>query len=85
MMMIKPMITYELSRRWKAVYMPYGISVYWDKPSGDRAYLPIGAGLQHEFRIGRQKMAVSLQFFKYVLRPAKGAEYDVRLMVELDF
>ena len=85
MLMVKPMITYELSKRWKAVYMPYGITVYWDKPSGDRAYLPLGAGLQYAFGAGKQEMAVSLQFFKYVLRPSKGAEYDLRLMVEFDF
>ena len=85
MLMVKPMITYELSRRWKAVYMPYGISVYWDKPSGDRVYLPIGGGIQYAFGAGRQEMAVSLQFFQYVLRPSKGAEYDLRLMVEFDF
>lgn len=85
MLMVKPMITYELSRRLKAVYMPYGISVYWDKPSGDRAYVPLGGGLQYGFCVGRQEMAVSLQFFKYVLRPSKGTEYDLRLMVEFDF
>ena len=58
---------------------------YWDKPSGDRAYLPLGGGLQYAFGARRQEMAVSLQFFKYVLRPSKGAEYDLRLMVEFDF
>ena len=84
MLMVKPMITYELGHRWKAVYMPYGISVYWDKPSGDKVYLPLGGGIQHGFRLGRQEMALSLQFFKYVLRPSKGAEYDMRLMVEFD-
>lgn len=85
MLMVKPMITYELSRRWKAVYVPYGITVYWDKPASERAYLPLGGGFQYAFGAGRQEMAVSLQFFKYVLRPSKGTEYDLRLMVEFDF
>ena len=85
MLMIKPMITYELSRRWKAVYMPYGISVYWNKPSGNRTYVPLGGGLQYDFRIGSQEMAVSAQLFNYVARPSKGTEWDLRFMLELDF
>lgn len=85
MLMIKPMVTYDLGRCWKAVYMPYGISVYWEKPKSDMIYLPVGGGIQRDFRIGRQEMAVSLQLFQYVLRPSKGAEYDMRLMVEFDF
>ena len=85
MLMVKPMITYEFASRWKAVYMPYGISVYWEKPRGQRAYVPLGGGIQHEFCIGSQKMAASLQFFKYVVRPSKGSEYDLRFMLEFDF
>ena len=85
MMMIKPMITYDLAEKWKAVYMPYGISVYWNKKSGQKAYLPLGGGLQYNFAIGSQEMAASAQFFKYVVRPDKGSEYDLRFMLEFDF
>ena len=85
MLMIKPMITYELSRRWKAVYMPYGISVYWNKPSGSRTYVPLGGGLQYGFKIGSQDMAVSAQLFNYVARPSKGTQWDLRFMLEFDF
>jgi hypothetical protein len=85
MLMIKPMITYELNCHWKAVYMPYGISVYWNKPSGNRAYVPLGGGFQYDFRIGRQDMAVSLQYFQYVVRPTGGSEGDLRLMLQFDW
>jgi len=85
MMMIKPMITYELVDHLKAVYMPYGISIYWNKDPGERAYVPLGGGLQYDFSIGSQTTAVSLQFFKYVVRPSAGSEYDLRLMIEFDF
>ena len=84
MLMVKPMITYDLGRCWKAVYMPYGVSVYWDKPSGEKVYLPLGGGIQRDFPIGRRELAASVQFFKYVLRPSKGSEYDLRFMLELD-
>ena len=85
MLMIKPMVTYELARHFKAVYMPYGISVYWEKKSGENIYLPLGGGLQYDFRLWRQELAVSLQFHHYVLRPTKGTENEIRFMLELDF
>jgi hypothetical protein len=85
MLMIKPMVTYDLGKQWKAVYMPYGVSVYWNKPASDAVYLPLGGGLQRDFRIGSLEMAASVQFFSYVVRPPKGSEYDLRFMLELDF
>lgn len=85
MLMVKPMITYHLGKKWKAVYMPYGISVYWNKPVSDAVYVPLGGGLQRDFRIGSLDMAASAQFFSYVVRPAKGSEYDLRFMLEFDF
>ncbi len=85
MFMLKPMITYELNSCWKAVYMPYGVSIYWNKKPGQKVYLPLGGGMQYDFRIGSQKTAISLQYFYNVLRPTGGTEHDLRLMVEFDF
>lgn len=85
MFMLKPMLTYELSSRWKLVYMPYGISVYWNKPINDAVYVPVGGGVQYDFRLGSQKMAVSVQLFQYVVRPRSGSEHDLRFMLEADF
>ncbi len=85
MLMIKPMITYEMFTNWKAVYMPYGISVYWNKPNKDAVYVPLGAGIQHDFTIGSQKMAASLAFYEYVIRPEKGSQYDLRFLLQFDF
>ena len=85
MMMIKPMITYDLNEKWKAVYMPYGISIYWNKPSDQRVYFPLGGGVQRQFNIGSKPSAFSVQLFKNVLRPDSGAEHDFRLMFEVNF
>ena len=85
MMMIKPMITYEFVENWKVIYMPYGISVYWNKKSGQKVYVPLGGGVQHDFRIGSQEIGASLQFFNYVVRPDKGSENDLRFMLEFNF
>lgn len=85
MFMLKPMVTYDLGHRWKAVYMPYGVSIYWDKPLEDAVYLPVGGGVQKDFRIGSLHMGASVQFFKYVLRSRKGAEHELRFMLETNF
>jgi hypothetical protein len=85
MMMIKPMITYDLNEKWKAVYMPYGISAYWNKPSGQKWYVPLGGGFQRQFNIGSKASAFSVQLFRNVVRPDSGAEHDFRLMLEINF
>jgi hypothetical protein len=85
MMMIKPMITWDLNPKWKAVYMPYGVSVYWNKPSGQRVYFPVGGGIQRQFNIGERASAFSLQYFYNVLRPDDGIKQDLRLMLEINF
>ncbi len=78
MLMVKPMITYEVAERWKAVYMPYGISQYWNKPSGQQLYVPVGGGVQYGFNVKGLDMATSVQFFNYAVRPDGGAENEVR-------
>jgi hypothetical protein len=85
MMMIKPMITYDLQPKWKAVYMPYGVSVYWDKPAGQRVYFPLGGGIQRQFDIGNKSSAFSMQYFYNVVAPDKGVKQDLRFMFEVNF
>lgn len=81
-LMIKPFIYYELAEKWDFVYVPYGISVYWKKPSGEDIYFPVGGGVQRSFG---DKMNFSMQFFQNVLRPTKGTKYDLRFMLEFVF
>jgi hypothetical protein len=77
--MAKPFVVYAINDKWDALYMPYGISVYWNKPSGEDIYFPLGGGFQRH--LGKS-MNFSVQFFKNVLRPTKGTEYDLRFMLE---
>ena len=85
MLMIKPFFVYKLTGKWDLIYMPYGVSVYWNKASGEKVYLPLGGGAQRHFQLGSLKMNLGLQLFKNVVRPTKGTVYDLRGVVEFVF
>jgi hypothetical protein len=83
MLMLKPFAVYTLVKRFDLIYMPYGVSVYWNKPSGENVYLPLGGGGQYQVPLGSETtLNMGLQFFKNVIRPTKGTEYDLRLLIE---
>lgn len=81
-LMLKPFFIYKATEKWWLISMPYGISYYWNKPSGEQLLLPVGGGLQHNFHIGDQGLAFSAQIFNYVERPSKYPEWNVRLALE---
>ncbi|MBT8246903.1 MAG: hypothetical protein KJN73_03760, partial [Acidimicrobiia bacterium] len=85
MLMIKPFVYFSLSDHWDLMYVPYGISVYWNKPSGEKAYVPIGGGGQYKTHIGSLGMNLGLQLFNNVVRPTTGTVWDLRLLVEIVF
>ena len=86
MLMIKPFIVYNLVKKWDLIYMPYGISVYWNKPKGEKVYLPIGGGIQHQFTLGpKLELNAGVQLFHNVIRPTKGTVDDLRFLIEFIF
>ena len=85
MLLIKPFVYYALSDSWDLMYVPYGIQVYWNKPSGEKMYLPIGGGTQYKTRLGSLGLNLGAQLFNNVVRPTKGTVWDLRFLVELVF
>jgi len=85
MLLVKPFLYYEFVDNWSLVYVPYGISVYWNKPSGENVYIPLGGGVQRSFILGSIGLNVSAQFFNNVVRPSKGTVNDLRFLIELAF
>jgi hypothetical protein len=85
MLMIKPFVYFTLSDHWDLTYVPYGISVYWLKDAGEKAYVPIGGGGQYKTRLGSLGLNLGAQLFNNVIRPTKGTVWDLRLLVELVF
>ncbi|MCL7978799.1 MAG: hypothetical protein M8865_02785 [marine benthic group bacterium] len=85
MLMIKPFVYYSLSDRWDLTYVPYGISVYWNKPSGEAVYLPIGGGGQYKTHLGSLGLNLGAQLFYNVVRPTTGTVWDLRFLAEVVF
>ena len=85
MLLVKPFLYYEFADNWSLMYVPYGISVYWNKPSGENVYIPLGGGVQRSFQLGSIGLNVSAQFFNNVVRPSKGTVNDLRFLFELAF
>lgn len=85
MLMIKPFVYYSITPNWDLTYVPYGISVYWNKPSGEKVYFPLGGGIQRSLTLGPIGMNLGGQLFWNAVRPEKGTVYDLRFLVELAF
>ena len=81
-LIIKPFVYYSLNEVWDLMYVPYGISVYWDKNSGDKVYLPLGGGAQRRFRVGSAEMNLGAALYYNAVRPDNGTEWDLRLLLE---
>ncbi|MFW2405300.1 MAG: transporter [Gammaproteobacteria bacterium] len=85
MFIAKPFVYYSLNDKWDLMYVPYGISIYWDKASGEKAYVPIGGGAQRHFKVGSAEMNVGAALYKNVVRPTKGPNWDLRFLLEFQF
>ena len=59
--------------------------MYWNKPSGEKMYVPIGGGAQYKTHLGSLGLNLGLQLFNNVVRPTTGTVWDLRLLVELVF
>lgn len=81
----KYFLMYDLNPDWKLISIPYGVTYYWNKPSDEALSLPVGGGIQRNLHWGKQELSVHLQAFKYIVRPSKGSEADVRLTLEWYF
>jgi hypothetical protein len=85
MLMIKPFAYYTFAKNWDLTYVPYGITVYWNKDPGEKVYLPLGGGIQRGLQAGSVQVNLGAQLFRNVIRPSKGTVWDLRGLVELAF
>ena len=85
MLMIKPFLFFTVAKGWDLIYVPYGITVYWNKEPGEKVYLPLGGGIQKTFTFSSFQMELAAQYFRNVIRPTNGTVRDLRFLVEFSF
>jgi hypothetical protein len=85
MLMIKPFVYFEFAKDWNLMYVPYGITIYWNKEPGEKVYLPLGGGIQRSLALGSVQLNLAAQYFRNVVRPTKGTVSDLRFLVEFSF
>ena len=55
-------------------------------PPGEKVYLPLGGGIQHQFTLGpKLELNAGVQLFHNVIRPTKGTVDDLRFLIEFVF
>ena len=86
MLLVKPFLYYNIAKNWDLMYIPYGMTVYWNKPSGQNVYVPLGGGIRRVFNLGEKTdLNFSAQFFNNVVRPDKGTVNELRFLLEIVF
>jgi hypothetical protein len=52
---------------------------------GEKAYLPLGGGIQKTLNLGSVEMELAARYFRNVVRPSKGTVRDLRFLAKLSF
>lgn len=81
---LQPFINYNFSKGWYFTSAPV-ITANWEADSGDRWTVPIGGGFGKIFRVGKQPMNAQAQVFYNVESPQNGADWQLRLQLQLLF
>lgn len=81
---LQPFINYNFSKGWYFSSAPI-ITANWEADSGDRWTIPIGGGFGKIFRVGKQPMNAQAQVFYNVESPQNGANWQLRLQLQLLF
>jgi hypothetical protein len=83
-MLVQPFVNYNMAGGWYFVSSPI-ITSDWKADSDQRWTVPLGGGLGRIFRVGKQPLNTSLQAFRHVERPTRGAGWSLRLQTQLLF
>jgi hypothetical protein len=83
-MLLQYFINYNLPDGW---YLSSGpiITANWKAESGQQWVVPFGGGFGKIFKIGSQPLHAQVQAFANVVKPDNGADWSMRLQLQLLF
>ncbi len=77
-------INYNFDHGWYATTAPI-ITANWEASGSDRWTVPFGGGFGRVMKFGKQPVNMSVQAYKNVESPTFGADWQLRLQVQLLF
>ena len=77
-------VNYNLDDGWYLTSSPI-ITANWEAPSGEEWTVPIGGGFGRIFRVGKQPMNASFQYFYNLEEPEFVGDWSIRLQLQLMF
>jgi len=77
-------VNYNLPNSWYLTSAPI-ITANWEANSNNRWTVPFGGGIGKIFRIGKQPMNAQISAYKNVQTPELGADWQIRLQLQLLF
>jgi len=83
-MLVQYFINYNLSDGWYLSSAPI-ITANWKAESGQQWVIPFGGGFGKIFKIGSQPLNAQVQAFANVVKPDNGADWSMRLQLQLLF
>ena len=80
----QPFINYNMAKGWYLTSSPI-ITANWEASSGNTWTVPFGGGAGKIFKVGKQAMNAQVQAFYNVEKPQFGADWTLRLQLQLLF
>jgi hypothetical protein len=80
----QPFVNYNMAGGWYLTSSPI-ITANWEAPSGEKWTIPVGGGFGRIFRIGKQPMNASFQYFYNLEEPDIAGDWSIRLQLQFMF
>jgi hypothetical protein len=77
-------LNYNLKKGWYISLSPI-ITANWKASSGNVWTVPVGGGVGRVFRLGKQPVNVTVQFYGNAARPSDGSPWGMRLQIAFLF
>jgi hypothetical protein len=78
-------INYNMKKGWYLTTAPINTSNWEADDAGDRWNVPLGGGFGKIFKVGKQPFNAQISAYKNVVKPEFGADWQLRLQLQLLF